>query len=94
MLSRIAFRGLLVAVGLIAVQATVRADESFGELSVDEVAKRVGRPGVWLIDNNPRELWAKGHVPGARWLQYDAITAADLPTDKSATLIFYCANEH
>src|SRR5262245_14679029 len=69
-----------------------RADR-FGELTVDEVAARIGKPGVYIYDNNNREDWVEGHVPTATWLDESAITAADLPADKNATLIFYCHNE-
>ena len=68
--------------------------EGFGRLSIDEVAARIGKKGVYLIDNNPRHVWEKGHLPTATWVDYNSMTAADLPADKSATLIFYCANEH
>jgi len=71
-----------------------RPKEGFGQLSIDEVAARVGKQGVYLIDNNPRDVWAKGHVPTATWVDYNTMTTADLPADKKATLIFYCANEH
>jgi hypothetical protein len=70
------------------------AARSFGELTVDQVAEKIGKPGVYLYDNNNREEWVEGHVPTATWLDYGAITAKDLPADKDATLIFYCHNEH
>ncbi len=64
-------------------------------LTVDQVAARLaakdGKP--FIYDNNPKESWVKGHVPGAKWLDDESVTAADLPADKSATLIFYCHNE-
>ncbi len=82
----------LAALALLAGAA--RAEEKLATLTVDEVAAKVGQKNVYFFDNNPRELWASGHVPGAKWVKYDAVTAADLPSDKSATLIFYCANEH
>lgn len=71
-----------------------RPKEGFGRLSIDEVAARIGKKGVYLIDNNPRHVWEKGHLPTATWVDYNTMTVADLPADKSATLIFYCANEH
>ena len=70
------------------------SEAGFGSLTIDEVAARLGKKGVYLIDNNPRDVWEKGHLPTATWVDYKAMTAADLPADKSATLIFYCANEH
>jgi hypothetical protein len=64
-------------------------------LTVDEVATRIAAKDgkTFVFDNNPKERFDEGHVPGAHWVQYDAVTAADLPTDKGATLIFYCASE-
>jgi hypothetical protein len=64
-------------------------------LTVDEVAARIAaRDGkTFLYDNNPPDRYAKSHVPGAKWLDDEKVTAADLPADKGATLIFYCASE-
>ena len=70
------------------------ADEPFGRLKIDEVAAKIGKPGVFVYDNNSKEDYAKGHVPTAKWVDYDHVQASDLPKDKTATLIFYCANEH
>lgn len=70
------------------------AAEPFGRLSVDQVASMLGKPGTFIYDNNSRESFASGHVPGATWLDYDSVKASDLPKDKTATLIFYCANGH
>lgn len=64
-------------------------------LTVDEVAARLADSGgkTFIYDNNSKESWVDGHVPGARWVDSDHVTAADLPPDKTATLIFYCHNE-
>lgn len=32
-------------------------------------------------------------MPGAKWINFSQVTAAALPPDKNATLIFYCYNE-
>lgn len=63
-------------------------------LTVDEVAARVAAKDghTFVYDDNPQDRFAKGHVPGAKWLEHEP-TQADLPTDKGATLIFYCASE-
>jgi hypothetical protein len=61
---------------------------------VDEVSAKIGKPGVFVYDNNPQEKFAAGHLPGAKWVESDHVTASDLPREKTATLIFYCANEH
>jgi len=63
------------------------------KLSLDEVAVRLGKPGVFLYDANPQEMYTVGHLPGAKWVEFDHVTAADLPDDHDASLIFYCANE-
>ena len=64
-------------------------------LTIDEVATRVAAKDgkSFFFDNNSKESFAAGHVPGAHWVAYDSVTAADLPADKSATLVFYCASE-
>jgi hypothetical protein len=72
--------------------------EPFGRLTVDELSAKMdeaksGKLVLALYDANTKELYAKGHVPGAKWVTGD-IQAADLPADKSATLVFYCHNEH
>lgn len=73
--------------------------ESFGRLSVEEVESRMkeaaaGKLKLFIYDNNGYERYQQSHLPGARWVQYDEIKATDLPADKQATLVFYCANEH
>jgi rhodanese-related sulfurtransferase len=62
-------------------------------LAIDEVARIVGQPGVYLYDANPREMYDAKHLPGARWIEWDRVSAADLPADRNATLVFYCALE-
>ena len=64
---------------------------SLKEISVDEVAKRLGQKDFFVVDNNQRGRWAASHVPGAKNLNAGEFTQADLPADKSTTLVFYCA---
>ena len=72
-----------------------KSDHPLKELTVEEVAARLATNDgkTFVFDNNPKDKFEKGHLPGARWVKHDAVTASDLPADKSATLIFYCANE-
>jgi len=91
-ISRLALAGVLVV--LFGMGRASAADEPFGKLGVDQVAGKLGKPGVFVYDNNSQETYAAGHVPTARWLDYDSVKASDLPKDKGATLIFYCENEH
>ena len=66
--------------------------EPFGHLTVDQVERRLGKPGVLIVDGNSDETYHEAHVPGAKRLYSKTMTAADLPSDKDATLIFYCHN--
>ena len=69
--------------------------QELAQVSVDEVAGAVeGHDPSWAIfDANSRETFDANHVPGATWVDYDAVTQEQLPADRSATLVFYCANE-
>jgi hypothetical protein len=83
--------GLLVATtALLSAAGCHRHD--LPELSVDEVAKMVGQPNVFVIDANTKEQYQKAHLPGAKYVAHDAVTQDVLPSDKEATLIFYCKN--
>jgi hypothetical protein len=64
-------------------------------LTVDQVAARLAAKDgkTFIYDNNMKESWVAGHVPSAKWLDDENVTAADLPKDKAAMLIFYCHNE-
>jgi hypothetical protein len=61
------------------------------ELSVADVAGRLGQPGFHVFDNNGHARWARSHVPGAKNLNAYDYAAGELPADKSATLVFYCS---
>ena len=61
------------------------------ELSVADVAARLGQPDFHVFDNNRNARWQRSHVPGAKNLNAHAYEADALPADKSATLVFYCS---
>jgi len=72
--------------------------EAFGRLTVEDVQAKIadakaGKAAVYIFDNNGKERFEKGHVPGAKWVKPDAVNASVLPADKQATLVFYCGNE-
>ena len=74
-------------------------DEAFGRMSVEDVEAKLkeakeGKAAFFVYDNNAKSVFEKAHVPGAKWVDHENIAATDLPTDKNATLVFYCANEH
>jgi hypothetical protein len=96
-------RAAIAALGLLALTACSAGDEkraagssaaeTVGELSVDEVEARITKKdgSFFVFDVNPREVFDAGHVPTAKWIE--KVEAALLPADKTASLVFYCANE-
>ena len=87
-------RTLLAGIALFAAAGCTHGKEPFERLSVSDVAARRSQPNVYVFDNNTPERFRRGHVPGAHWVSSSKVSAADLPADKDATLIFYCANPH
>ncbi|HEY1554200.1 MAG TPA: rhodanese-like domain-containing protein [Kofleriaceae bacterium] len=61
------------------------------ELTVPEVAARLGQPNVFVFDNNSAARWTRSHVPGAKHVNAYNFDASVLPADKTATLVFYCS---
>jgi hypothetical protein len=76
-------------------RSAVPASGELKSLTVDEVAARVAANDgkTFIFDNNPKDRYDRSHVPGAKWMDYENVTAADLPADKGAMLVFYCASE-
>ena len=85
-------KAMLFAV--LALGGVAYAGDGFGELTVDQVAAKLKDKSVHLYDCNDRDTFKGAHVPGARFVDYDNVQLKDLPADKKAMLIFYCANEH
>ncbi len=85
----------LVAFALVGCAKDSGADSppKLKSLTVEEVAARLPEGKLYVFDDNPKESWVKGHVPSAKWLDDDNVTADALPKDKAATLVFYCHNE-
>ncbi len=84
----------VVVLILAAFLALPSSAEEFGTLTVQEVAQKLKQKGFYVFDNNAYERFQKSHVPGAKWVNPYAMQPGDLPADKSATLVFYCASEH
>ena len=66
------------------------------KLTVNQVEERIqATEGIKSViyDCNSKEQFVGAHLPGARWVIFNGVTAADLPPDKSTPLIFYCRNE-
>ncbi|GAC1345772.1 MAG: hypothetical protein NVSMB23_22360 [Myxococcales bacterium] len=88
---------LAAACALLALAQPARAakaKDGFTELTVDQVQALLAKGEATVFDNNSQERWKQSHVPGARWVAFDAVQAKDLPQDKDRQLVFYCANEH
>jgi rhodanese-related sulfurtransferase len=71
---------------------------TFGRLTLTDLQSRMaaakaGKLALFIFDNNGKERFEQGHIPGAKWVQFSDVKAADLPADKEATLVFYCASE-
>lgn len=64
-------------------------------MSIDDLAGMLDQhQTVAIYDNNSHERYESGHIPTARWVGHDQVTADVLPQDRNARLVFYCANEH
>ncbi len=88
---------LLAAAALLfagAARVDSAKDEGFGDLSVDQVADLIAKKDVDVFDNNPKDMFEKGHVPTAKWVAFNDVKESDLPKDKLRKLVFYCANTH
>jgi rhodanese-related sulfurtransferase len=72
-----------------ALGAITRAGD-IGRLNVDEVEARLGE--LVVLDANPRFIFDREHLPGARHVDYDRLEESELPHDKDAVLLFYCHN--
>jgi uncharacterized protein YndB with AHSA1/START domain len=55
-----------------------------------ELEARLGEPGLHVFDTNVDARWAEGHVAGATHIGPEPFTPDVLPSDRAATLVFYC----
>jgi rhodanese-related sulfurtransferase len=74
-------------------KADSAATQAIRTLTPAEVQVRMQRGEIVVFDANPTDIFNKHHVPGAKWVAYDAVSARDLPSDKSTPIVFYCMNE-
>jgi hypothetical protein len=83
----------LLLVGLAGRAGPAGAEtEPFGRLEVGQVEAMRAQKDVVVFDVNSAEVYAKGHLPGARWSAMDSVEK-NLPADKTLTLVYYCHNE-
>jgi rhodanese-related sulfurtransferase len=58
-----------------------------------QLVKLLGSAHLFIFDCNEADMYAEAHVPGAKLIVYDEVTADKLPVDKDATLVFYCYSD-
>ena len=81
--------------GAAPAHAAPTAEAEIPAMSVADLAAALERRDtVAVYDANGAERYAQGHVPGARHVGHDEVTAAVLPQDRATRLVFYCYNEH
>jgi hypothetical protein len=61
------------------------------ELSVADVAARIGQPDFFVFDNNGAGRYRRSHVPTAKHVNAYTFDLAQMPHDRTATLVFYCS---
>jgi rhodanese-like protein len=85
---------ILIFVPLVAFAGEMSLPEGFGEMTPQDVLAKLKQKNVYVFDNNDQGRWKQSHLPGAKWLNPMDYDAKELPADKNATLIFYCASPH
>lgn len=84
---------MIVAV-VIGAGAARAEDQTFPNITHDELVKAVDAKKVTLLDANGTDSFKDGHIPTA--IDFDKVEkdlASKLPADKSALIVAYCANE-
>jgi hypothetical protein len=85
----------LIAALCLLLSPLVGGDETkLNAMTPQEVNAKLKQKNFYVIDNNAPEVFKDAHLPGAKWLNPSDYDPKALPADKSATLVFYCHNEH
>lgn len=69
---------------------TAGSKEPVQDITPIELRAMLGRTTLHVIDVNEEDNFKEAHVPGAKRLDYDAITMVALASDTKDTLVFYC----
>lgn len=65
---------------------------SYGDISIEDLEKKIAAGEVTLIDVNGTSSYKKGHVPGAIDFQANAKNLKELlPENKDALIVAYCS---
>ena len=81
---------VLFAFGASCFAQSEAGDGQVKDITPNALSVMLVRSGLSVIDVNEEDNYAAAHVPGAKRLEYDAITTDVLPADKTTTLVFYC----
>jgi hypothetical protein len=95
-MQRRAFLVFLVALGCSKhAPAPAPSKVELRPLTVDQVETRINAHDgkTFVFDANYKESWDSAHVPTAKWIDDENVTAEALGPDKQATYIFYCQDE-
>ncbi len=65
--------------------------DAIPELTVAQVAARLGEPDFHVYDCNGAGRYARSHVPGAMHVNAYSYDPSTLPANRAATLVFYCS---
>jgi rhodanese-related sulfurtransferase len=85
---------LLALLCSLAIVPLAFAADKFPDISHDELKEAIAQKKVVLIDVNGSESYKSGHIPGAiDFESQKGKLASELPKDKSALVVAYCANE-
>ena len=69
-----------------------KVPENFTAISTQELSQGIKDKALHIYDNNLASVYQAGHIPTAIYMDYLEPDASQLPTDKNASLVFYCKN--
>jgi rhodanese-related sulfurtransferase len=61
-------------------------------LDLATLRHRMASGRLAIYDVNARGSWREARIPGARHLDPETFSENELPSDRAATLVFYCSN--
>lgn len=61
-------------------------------VSPKKLYQEIQNDSLHIFDLNSIQSYNQGHVPGAVHLNHETFNGSELPSDKSASLVFYCSN--
>ncbi len=81
---------LVLAFAAPAPCSTPMEGEKYSLITLREARDLHGKPGVFFVDVNEPEVYARYHIPGAIPVTSEHLRRF-LPRDKQSMIVFYCA---